>query len=77
MVGVKDPVSANKGVNSPGSAYLPHVKIRLQREGAGWNAVFPCQALLKGCPALLELSRLGVASLSCHQNSPFPRPYLR
>lgn len=49
----------------------------LQRDGAGWNAVFLCQALLKGCPALLELSRLGVASLSCHQNSPFPRPYLR
>ena len=42
MVGVKDPVSANKGVNTPGSAYLPHVKIRLQREGAGLgNKLFP------------------------------------
>lgn len=42
MVGVKDPVSANKGVNSPGSAYLPHVKIRVQIEGAGFgNKLFP------------------------------------
>ena len=41
-VGVKEPVSANKGVNSPGSAYLPHVKMRLQREGAGLgNKLFP------------------------------------
>ena len=41
-VGVKDPVSANNGVNSPGSAYLPHVKIRLQTEGAGLgNKLFP------------------------------------
>ena len=39
---MKEPVSANKGVNSPGSAYLPHVKMRLQREGAGLgNEVFP------------------------------------
>ena len=41
-VGVKDPVRANKGVNMPGSAHLPHVKIRLPTEGAGFgNKLFP------------------------------------